>query len=533
MYCISSETDKPDIAYMKNKADELMKRGIRLRDCAPLLEHYTKLSELLKTDLNNKYAIANPNSSQQITAYIQKMSNSIDISSKNDIINICYNDKTRKWTSNKDAMSKLADLGYEFAQDLLDYRHAKKYAEAISSLQERADANNIIHPEVTLGKTNRINYSNPALMNIPKQMLWHLVAPFNTGDVIYSADIKNQEPVIMINMTDSDELKPALESKDGLYETLFKQCFEPTATANVIVDMLPENRLYKLAELKSMPTVSPAYYSAVQPKLKDVFYNDCRVVGIETICTGSTKGFIPELPSVVSIETEDGNIHDIAVTWDDTTKNKNKTSDYKVNGKLSGLEVRVTKQGRKEFKTAWNAITYGASEFGVRNMCKTIDGNQVYNFISKVAGFKNYRSQVDKLAKSGASTIGTFFGTRLSAGDTYDYMQLKRTLLDLPIQGTAADILSLLIKHFYSYTESKGLSNVLDIYYTRHDELIIEANGEWVESTGKDNVEAILRDMIEHKVDNWTPFHVDIAIKSNTSLNLDKDEEAEIFEEDQ
>ena len=132
MYNISTEKDKPDIGYMEAKVDQLMRRGIRLADCTKLSKYYTDLREALKSDFITKYGIQNPNSSVQLTRYLEALSNQVDLKSKNDIINICFDDEKGKWTSNGDAMEKLADLGYEFAQDLLDYRHAKKYAESMT-----------------------------------------------------------------------------------------------------------------------------------------------------------------------------------------------------------------------------------------------------------------------------------------------------------------------------------------------------------------------------------------------------------------
>lgn len=183
------------------------------------------------------------------------------------------------------------------------------------------------------------------------------------------------------------------------------------------------------------------------------------------------------------------------------------------------------KAERKEFKTAWNAISYGASIFGVKMACKTIDAKQTYNYITKIAELKDYRNQIDKMARSGNTRIGTIFGTPLDAGYTEDYKKLKRVLLDLPVQGSGADILSLLIKHFYDYTSEKEISDKMSIYYTRHDELIIEVNGEWLNEVGEVKVEEILRDMLEHQVDDWIPFKIEVVQTKAEALGIDLEEE--------
>ena len=510
MYNISTEKDKPDIGYMEAKVDQLMRRGIRLADCAKLSKYYTDLREALKTDFITKYGIQNPNSSVQLTRYLEALSNQVDLKSKNDIINICFDDEKGKWTSNGDAMEKLADLGYEFAQDLLDYRHAKKYAESIESFVSAQDADGLVHPEVSLGKTNRINYSKPGLMTIPKKLLWHMIAPYKAGNKLYSVDIKNQEPGILINMTGANELKYALESPDGLYETMFKQCFEPTAVANVLIDTFMEDRVYSINEIKAIGTISPATYSPVKPMINNLYYNNKKVLGIETICMGSSKGVYPKLPETVDIELEDGSIVPVGVEWESADKKYKKDNDYSLVGRLNGLEIRISKAERNEFKRSYLALSYGASAFGIKNMCKTIDGGRVYKYITGIASIKNYRSTIDKVARQGINCINTVFGNRLYAGDGLDYKRLKRVLLDLPIQGTGADILSLLIKRFYDYTADKGISDYFELYYTRHDELIIEVDKGFIETNGDAKVKEILADMLEHQVDDWTPFKIEI-----------------------
>lgn len=525
MYHIDRKTAKPDIGYMEAILDKLMQRGIRLADCSKLMRYYCDLRETLKQEIQQKYNIENPNSSKQVINFLQSMSDKVDVSSKNDIINICYNDIDNKWTSNAESLDKLADLGYEFARDILDYRHAKKYAESIESIINAADENGLIHPDISLGKTNRINYSNPGLLTIPKKLLWHVIAPYTPGNILYSVDIKNQEPSILVNMTGAEELKYALESSDGLYETLFKQCFKPTVQANILVDTLPENRVYSIRELRQIGTISPAYYSPVKPKTKSVYYNNERVTGIETICAGGQKGVHIQLPEKVDIETENGNVYSVNVSWESDEKKYKKSNDYNIIGKLEGLDVRVSKAERKEFKVAWNAISYGSSMFGVQQTCKTIDGKQAYNYITKIAELKDYRSKIDKLAKSGVSNICTIFGTPLNAGYTDNWKKLKRVLLDLPVQGSGADILSLLIKHFYDYTKENDLDDKMSIYYTRHDELIIEVNGDWLNNAGTEKVENILRDMLEHQIDDWTPFKIEVTQTQAEKLENEFDED--------
>jgi hypothetical protein len=519
MFNIKIGVDKPDVVEMEKEERNMMQRGIRIADCNSMLSYYTSIRDDIKLELQNKYNIENPNSPAQVIDFIEYMSRHIDLSSKNDIINICFDDKKQKWTSNDQALSKLALLGYEFAQDIRDYRRVKKYVESITSMQKLADQNMLVHPNVSRSITNRIYYSDPAIMSIPKDLLYNVITPYNNGDVLYSADIKNQEPSILINMTNANDLKEALTSPDGLYEFMFKKCFTPNTTANIIVDTLDENRVYTIPELRQNPLIAPALYLPKRPMTGGVYYKDKRVTGIENICVGSRKGVKPSLPAEVSIEVEDGTIYNVPVEWEDYGKKYTKSNDYSVEGTLNDLEVRVLPVEREEFKTAWLAISYGQSLMGLMGNCKVIDGKYVYNFITKSNGLKEYRSAITKKANNLDHCINTIFGTRLEAEYTTDSKKLSRQLLNLPIQGSGADILSLLIRHFNEYVTEKGLKDKMFIYFTRHDELVIEVNGDYVNKVGDEKVKEILSDILTHQIEDWTPFRVDIE---QINKNVDK-----------
>lgn len=513
MYRIDVKSTKADIKAMEARVNQLMKRGIRVNDMRFMLAHYTNLRESLKDEIVQKYGIKNPNSSQQIVAYLQELASRVEMSAHNDIINICMDDETEKWTSNAEAMEKLSDLGYEIGSDILEYRLYKKYAESINELVTWKDTDNLIHPGVSLTKTNRISYVKPAIMNIPKKLLWELIAPYNEGDVLYSVDIKNQEPSILINYLDDKELAKVLKSDKGLYEELFEKVFTPTVELNMVRDFLPENRVYSIEELRNIPFVEPAKYLPKRAECKSLYFNEERVVAIETICMGYNGGEIT-LPETAIIQTDNNSLYKVPVKWRKDFKAK-KDKDFTIIGDLQGLEFKLSKVERSEFKVAWNALSYGASSFGIDKMCKVINGKKVYSYFNNLESFKKYKKIIDNIVKSGQNTVTTLFGNLVTAGyGKEDNKALKRALLDLPIQGTGADILSCLISHFDTEVEKLGLSNKLFIYYTRHDELIIEANGKWVEEVGEQYIKSLLKELLEHQIiygnDEWEPFKIEI-----------------------
>jgi len=515
MYKINSKVDKPDINYMQQRIFEMMRRGIKVGNIESRYNEYKGLQDKIGDDINNNYGIANVNSPKQIVSYMQSLESA-------EVYEVCCNDG--KWTSNKEALKNLELLGYKFAKDIMNFRKAKKYAEACKSLLDAMDENRLVHPEVSFGKTNRVNYKGPALMNIPKELLWHLITPSETGNLLFTADIKNQEPSILINLLGAEEFKDALTDPRGLYEALFSKPFEFKAKLNVWVvpPNSDRNGVWTSVQMAEKQTIPPIYYSPYKPLTDSFFVNGLKVLGIDSCNTVTDLGKEPVYPNKVTVYLEGGNSLKMDVTFDKIDKKLlNKVGVYELTGTIKGVDLECTGIVRKEFKTAWNAMTYGASEYGIKRMCKHIDGKSIYRYFSKIKEFKKYRQQCTKLANKGIQTIRTFFGTELYANE-YNPKVLRRVLMDLPIQGTGTDILALLIKHFDEEIEVRGLQGKLWIYYTRHDELIIEASKEYVEEVGIEHIKEVINDILEHQIDDWVPFKLGVdVIKAEEVAGID------------
>ena len=80
--------------------------------------------------------------------------------------------------------------------------------------------------------------------------------------------------------------------------------------------------------------------------------------------------------------------------------------------------------------------------------------------------------------------------------------------MDYPVQGTGSDILSLLVKHF----ETEGIAEGLSLYYTRHDELILEASKEYMSGLSSGELEGRMREIFQHQVDDWEPFQIEVSV---------------------
>lgn len=450
MYLIDSGFEVPDIEYMHRRMSDSMDRGVALRNMGVLRSEFIKCKATALQTLQDSYKIMNPNSSAQILQYFDKRMKmsiergiterglGIDIPevinfllygyAKGDVINTDYDklilfkdtsDKQNlcefldelvnnpiykymyngeKWTTDKAAMKAMALEGRQDALDILTYRKAKKYLECIESFSNAICGDGLVHPTISRSKTNRVTYSNPALLNIPKQLLWNMVGPRRPGNTLISVDIKNQEPWVLINMLGIDELKYVIENFDDLYSGVFE----------VIFDRAPE-----------------------------------------------------------PIE-------------------------------------------RREIKLAWNALTYGASIKALEKGCQNIDYKAVYKYFNGFQEFKRYKAKCRAMAKAGAQIATTYFGTELYA-DAYG-SKLQRVLMDIGIQGTGSDIMALLIKHFDAERRARELEDAMDIYFTRYDEAVVEAEQEYVHSVGVEEVIETLRDIFEHRIDDWEPFKVEIKI---------------------
>lgn len=399
MFNISSMCDRPNIEDMHTRISDLMQDGVRVRRLDEKREEYVRLADYYSNKLIREYGVANPNSNPQLISMVreQAMDNPL-------IAEVCCDEKTGKWSTKGDLLDVLQEAGVEWAIYLSKYREANGIVKNIDTFINSADANGFVHPKVSLTKTNRISYSEPPLMSINKKLLWEMVAPRKEGNVLISADIKNQEPWILINMLDIEELKECMEravkSGRGLYEELYIQIYE-------------------------------------------------------TECQRDSKQY-------------------------------------------------------EQFKRGWNMLTYGGTKMGLKKYCKDIDSDKLYKYFTSIPEMKEYRQNAFKMARYNQQQLETYFGTEVYA-DKLGY-GLQRTLMDLPIQGTGADILALLIAHFDEEVYNRGIEENIEILYSRHDEIIFEVDRDWYEHVGADVVKGLLRDILEHQVDDWEPFIVDIKV---------------------
>ena len=312
-----------------------------------------------------------------------------------------YNKETKKWDTSTGIVEDIAQHGNQFALTVLENLKLLLYMRQLNEISERKDENSFVHPKIATSSTNRVQYSKPGILTITKPLLWNIIRPTSDKYNIYSVDIQNQEPWILINLLKIDSLKAMLSISDssvGLYEVIF-------------------NYLYH--------------------------------------------------------------------------KNPDKIE-------------------RRELKRAWNALTYGASKSAVLSMCKHIDGLVVYNFFKKIPNYQEYSSKMYAASHNmSKNTIKSYFGTDVRITGSTAAKRAKQ-MMNAGIQGTGADILAFLVEHFLKEVESEHLEDDLRLYFTRHDECIIEVSKDFEDKYTVDGVIDVLTDLFEHRIDDWEPFRVKV-----------------------
>lgn len=161
-----------------------------------------------------------------------------------------------------------------------------------------------------------------------------------------------------------------------------------------------------------------------------------------------------------------------------------------------------------EMKMAWNMLTYGGSIQGLRQRCKVIDPDKVYTYFNGIKELSDYRGRTFGLARKNINSVMTVFGTTVSTDAVGSHLQ--RSLMDIPIQGTGADILCMLVHHITKELAEMGIADKIKVYFTRHDEIIFEVDKYWQEEMGIEAIKEIIAELARHRIDDWTEFGIDV-----------------------
>ena len=140
----------------------------------------------------------------------------------------------------------------------------------------------------------------------------------------------------------------------------------------------------------------------------------------------------------------------------------------------------VTKEERTRAKAVNFGIVYGISDFGLSeqlHISKKEAKAYIDQYLEKYNGIKEFMKNIDEKAKE-KGYVETIFKRRRYIPElkSQNYMVRQfgsRAALNMPIQGTAADIMKLAMIEVNKQIEEKGLKSRIVLQV--HDELLLEA----------------------------------------------------------
>jgi DNA polymerase-1 len=184
-------------------------------------------------------------------------------------------------------------------------------------------------------------------------------------------------------------------------------------------------------------------------------------------------------------------------------------------------EKEVTKEMRSAAKEVNFGVLYGMGAYGLASR-KKISREEAKDFIDKY--FKNFhkvKDYLDNIKEEAAENgyVQTLFGRRrylpeINSGVHQVRASAERMAVNMPIQGTAADLMK--IAMIEVYRELKRRSPASKLLLQVHDELVIECPMDEVETVAKivdEKMEKIHKLCLPIKVEtevgkNWQDMEV-------------------------
>ena len=175
----------------------------------------------------------------------------------------------------------------------------------------------------------------------------------------------------------------------------------------------------------------------------------------------------------------------------------------------------VTPEIRRNAKAINFGIVYGISDYGLGQNIG-ISRNEANDYIKKY--FERYpkieeymKANVDYCKENGF--VKTYYGRVrfIPEINSSNYMQRtfgERAAMNMPLQGTASDVIKLAMIGVYNEIKRRKLKSKLIIQV--HDELLIDAVNEEVEE-----IETLLKDVMENIADFKVKLLVEVQVGNN------------------
>lgn len=175
----------------------------------------------------------------------------------------------------------------------------------------------------------------------------------------------------------------------------------------------------------------------------------------------------------------------------------------------------VTELQRRNAKAVNFGIVYGISSFGL-GQDLNISRKEAQDYIDNYyAAYPKLKAFIDSLVESAKESgqAKTLYGRRrpileLSSSNFMQRQFGERVAMNMPIQGTAADIIKIAMIRVYERLKKENLKSRLILQV--HDELLIEAADDEV-----DKVRDILEEEMRHAADLLVPLEIDVHTGKN------------------
>ena len=181
-------------------------------------------------------------------------------------------------------------------------------------------------------------------------------------------------------------------------------------------------------------------------------------------------------------------------------------------GELFGVPLdQVTSDQRRIAKTTNFGVVYGISDYGLSQQLG-ISRREAAEFIQRYfARYPAIRGYLDAAVKQAQDTgyVTTLLGRRRYIPEIHVANQAlrnaaERMAINMPIQGTAADVIKMAMIRLHRELKARGLRSRMVLQV--HDELVLEGPDEELP-----DLRRLVADVMEHAVDFTVPLKVDVA----------------------
>ncbi|MBC8375504.1 MAG: DNA polymerase I [FCB group bacterium] len=175
----------------------------------------------------------------------------------------------------------------------------------------------------------------------------------------------------------------------------------------------------------------------------------------------------------------------------------------------------VSEDQRRRAKVVNFGIMYGAGPFRMSNELEISRGEAaelISDYFNTYPGIRNYLDETIEFAREN-KFVQTLFGRKrpvpdIDASNRMSREGAERIATNMPIQGTAADIIKLAMIQVHKRIKAEGLKSKLILQV--HDELVFEVPDDEIEA-----LTSLVRETMEHAVNLDIPLTVDIGVGDN------------------